>query len=88
MLDLTQETPEWTEIASMNHGRYRLALVAAGSHLYAIGGDGAFYNRNDVEVGLGYYVMVLNTLRSFIQKLISTIYLISSTVIYYLFVDL
>lgn len=52
MLDLTQETPEWTEIAPMNHGRYRLALVAAGSHLYAIGGDGAFYNRNDVEVGL------------------------------------
>ena len=85
MLDLTQETPEWIEIASMNRGRYRLALVAAGSHLYAIGGDGAFYNRNDVEVGLGCYVMVLNT---FIQKLISTIYLISSTVIYYLFVDL
>ena len=62
MLDLTQETPEWIEIASMNHGRYRLALVAAGSHLYAIGGDGAFYNRNDVEVGLGYYVMALNKL--------------------------
>ena len=60
MLDLTQETPEWTEIASMNHGRYRLALVAAGSNLYAIGGDGAFYNRNDVEVGLGLYVKILN----------------------------
>ena len=52
MLDLMQETPEWTEIASMNHGRYRLALVAAGNNLYAIGGDGAFYNRNDVEVRL------------------------------------
>ena len=52
MLDLMQETPEWTEIASMNHGRYRLALVAAGNNLYAIGGDGAFYNRKDVEVRL------------------------------------
>lgn len=60
MLNLKQETPEWTEIASMNHGRYRLALVAAGSYLYAIGGDGAFYNRNDVEVGLEFYVMTLN----------------------------
>ena len=50
MLDLMQETPEWTEIAPMNYGRYRLALVAAGDLIYAIGGDGAFYNRNDVEV--------------------------------------
>ena len=86
MLDLTQETPEWTEIASMNHGRYRLALVAAGSNLYAIGGDGAFYNRNDVEVSLGLYVMILNNYN--IYKLISAIHLISSKVIYYLFVDL
>ena len=51
MLDLAQETREWTEIASMNYGRYRLALVAAGDLIYAIGGDGSFNNRNDVEVG-------------------------------------
>ena len=67
MLDLTQETPEWTEIASMNHGRYRLALVAAGNGLYAIGGDGAFYNRNDVEVGLGLYLMILNNLTTLVR---------------------
>ena len=50
MLDLTQDSLEWKEIASMNYGRYRLALVASGSHIYAVGGDGAFSNRNDVEV--------------------------------------
>ena len=50
MLDLSQDPLEWKEIASMNYGRYRLALVASGNHIYAIGGDGAFTNRNDVEV--------------------------------------
>jgi len=50
MLDLSQDPLEWKEIASMNYGRYRLALVASGNHIYAVGGDGAFSNRNDVEV--------------------------------------
>ena len=50
MLDLAQDFPQWEQIASMNHGRYRLALVAAGNVIYALGGDGAFVNRNDVEV--------------------------------------
>ena len=50
MLDLAQDKPQWVEIASMNHGRYRLSLVASGNVIYALGGDGAFVNRHDVEV--------------------------------------
>ena len=55
MLDLSQDPLQWKEIASMNYGRYRLALVASGSHIYAVGGDGAFNNRNDVEVKIIIY---------------------------------
>ena len=51
MLDLS-DTTEWTEIAPMNKGRYHLGLVAAGNLLYAVGGDGAFVNRENVEVSV------------------------------------
>ena len=50
MLDLNISPLEWVEIAPLNHGRYQLALVAAGNLLYAVGGDSPFSNRKDVEV--------------------------------------
>ena len=61
MLDLRNAT-EWTKISNMNHGRYKFALVAAGNLLYAVGGDSAFTNRNDVDVILVKNIKLFSTL--------------------------
>jgi hypothetical protein len=51
MLDLTQETYEWTESAPMTEGRYNFDMVVANGKIYAVGGEGAFSAHDNIEVG-------------------------------------
>jgi len=49
-LDLNDLTQGWIQIASMSKGRFNHKMVSANGLIYAIGGEGPFYEHHDIEV--------------------------------------
>ena len=52
MLDLAQETYEWTESAPLIEGRFKFQMHVIDSKIYAVGGEGTFSSHNNIEVQL------------------------------------
>ena len=51
-LDLTDPASQgWQAIAPMLKARFNFNLVAANGLLFAIGGEGPFFDHDDIEVG-------------------------------------
>ena len=48
-LDLT-DNAGWVEISPMLKGRFNHQLVAANGLIYAVGGEGPFFEHDDIEV--------------------------------------
>ena len=59
VLDLTQETYEWTESAPLTEGRYEFDMVVANGKIYAVGGEGAFSAHDNIEVGQDHFCSLL-----------------------------
>ena len=49
-LDLSDIAKGWVQIASLNKGRFNHKMVAAKGKVYAVGGEGPFYEHDDIEV--------------------------------------
>jgi len=47
---LSDITKGWVQIASLNKGRFNHKMVAAKGKVYAVGGEGPFYEHDDIEV--------------------------------------
>ena len=50
VLDLGQETYEWTESAPLIEGRFKFQMHVIDSKIYAVGGEGTFSSHNNIEV--------------------------------------
>ena len=48
-LDLTNPSKGWQAIAPMLKARFNFKMVAANGLLFAIGGEGPFYEHDDIE---------------------------------------